>query len=167
MQKSLGKDVAKTNFMQPHIVFLQLGSNMGQRSELLARARSLIAQRIGPILLSSSVMETAAWGNTDQPSFLNQVLKITSFLGPEDLLDAALTIEKDLGRERSEKWGPRLIDIDIIAIEQQIIDLPHLSVPHLWLHQRLFVLQPMAEIAPDWQHPVYKRSVRDMMESLL
>lgn len=153
--------------MQPHIVFLQLGSNMGQRSELLARARSLIAQRIGPILLSSSVMETAAWGNTDQPSFLNQVLKITSFLGPEDLLDAALTIEKDLGRERSEKWGPRLIDIDIIAIEQQIIDLPHLSVPHLWLHQRLFVLQPMAEIAPDWQHPVYKRSVRDMMESLL
>jgi 2-amino-4-hydroxy-6-hydroxymethyldihydropteridine diphosphokinase len=167
MQKSLGKDVAKTNFMQPHIVFLQLGSNMGQRSELLARARSLIAQRIGPILLSSSVMETAAWGNTDQPSFLNQVLKIISFLGPEDLLDAALTIEKDLGRERSEKWGPRLIDIDIIAIEQQIIDLPHLSVPHLWLHQRLFVLQPMAEIAPDWQHPVYKRSVRDMMESLL
>lgn len=153
--------------MQPHIIFLQLGSNMGQRSELLARARSLIAQRIGPILLSSSVIETAAWGNTDQPSFLNQVLKIISFLSPEDLLDVALTIEKDLGRERNEKWGPRLMDIDIIAIEQQIIDLPHLSVPHPWLHQRLFVLQPMSEIAPYWIHPVYQRSVREMMDSLL
>lgn len=155
------------SFMQSHIVFIQLGSNLGQRSEKLTLARALIAQRMGPILLSSGVVETAAWGNTEQPAFLNQVLKIISFLSPEDLLDAALAIETALGRERKEKWGPRTIDIDIIAIDQLVIDLPQLTVPHPWLQQRLFVLQPMAEIAPGWQHPVFKRTVQEMMENLL
>lgn len=167
MQKRLDKGIAKTNFMQQHIVFLQLGSNLGQRSEMLALARVLISQRVGPILLSSSVMETAAWGNTAQPSFLNQVLKVISFLSPEELLDTVLAIEKELGRERKEKWGPRLIDIDVVAIDQLVINLPQLTVPHPWMHERLFVLQPMAEIAAGWVHPIRKCTVKEMMENLL
>lgn len=153
--------------MQHYTVFIQLGSNMGNRSEMLALARSHISRRLGPILLSSSVIETPAWGNTSQAPFLNQVLKIISFLSPENLLDTALTIENELGRRRNEKWGPRLIDIDILAIDQLVVNLPQLTIPHPWLHDRIFVLQPWAEIAADWIHPVYKSSVRDMLDKLL
>jgi 2-amino-4-hydroxy-6-hydroxymethyldihydropteridine diphosphokinase len=107
--------------------------------------------------------ETAAWGKTDQPSFLNQALEIETELDAVQLMKQILEIEKFMGRERKEKYGPRVIDIDILLFNNEQYDLPFLEIPHPQMQNRRFALTPLAEIANDLQHPVLKKSIGQLL----
>jgi 2-amino-4-hydroxy-6-hydroxymethyldihydropteridine diphosphokinase len=139
-------------------VFLLTGSNLGDLEANLAKAATLIAQHCGAIVQRSSLYQTAAWGKQDQNDFLNQVLQIKTSHTAESLLTQVLAIEQSMGRVRKEKWGERLIDIDILYVNQSIINTPHLQVPHPGIVSRRFVLEPLTEIAPDLIHPVLLKS---------
>lgn len=145
-------------------VFLLLGSNLGDRPQVLAAAREAIAQQAGSITSQSAIYETAPWGITDQPAFLNQVLEITTSLLPEDLLRIILNIEHDLGRVRYERWGARVIDIDMLYFGQTVMDSARLTLPHPRIQDRRFVLAPLAEIAPDFIHPVLQKTSSKLLE---
>ncbi|HEY3404466.1 MAG TPA: 2-amino-4-hydroxy-6-hydroxymethyldihydropteridine diphosphokinase [Ohtaekwangia sp.] len=149
--------------MNRHI-FLSLGSNLGDRAQNLIHASRLIRESLGEIILNSSVYQTAAWGNEDQPAFLNQVLEITTSLTPEQALKCVLQIERSMGRERNEKWGERNIDIDILFYENYIISSGQLTVPHPEIANRRFVLLPLAEIAPYFVHPVLHKTIEELLE---
>ncbi|WP_336517409.1 2-amino-4-hydroxy-6-hydroxymethyldihydropteridine diphosphokinase [Pollutibacter soli] len=140
-------------------VYLLIGGNLGNRTENLAQARKLIGARCGKILNSSSLYETAAWGDIPQPDFLNQVLEIDTPLASQELLPVILAIENDLGRFRNERYGPRTIDIDILFYNDIIVDEKHLQIPHPRIAERRFVLTPMNEIAPDFIHPVAGKTI--------
>lgn len=146
-------------------IFLLLGSNLGNRQENLERARILLTKNVGEIVTESSVYLTKAWGKTDQPDFLNQVVRIKTLLPAEALLQSILRIESDLGRVRLEKWGSRIIDIDILFYNDVVIASAELVIPHPALHQRRFTLAPMAEISPEFVHPVLKKSIHELLES--
>ena len=127
-------------------VFLGLGGNLGDRREMM---RSAVAEIRGVIddVRASSLYESAAWGVTDQPAFLNAVVRGRTELSPLELLDATQALENDLGRVRERHWGPRLIDIDILLYGSEVIDQPRLKVPHPYMTQRGFVLRPLADLA--------------------
>jgi 2-amino-4-hydroxy-6-hydroxymethyldihydropteridine diphosphokinase len=139
---------------------------MGNRAEFLARAEEEITRFIGHIEAASSIIETAPWGKTDQPAFLNQVLKIKTRFPPFFLMESLLDIEKAMGRNRTEKWGPRIIDIDILFFNNRIINEKGLCIPHPHLHEREFVLKPMVEIAPDFVHPVLQKTMSELLQEL-
>ncbi|WP_214225457.1 2-amino-4-hydroxy-6-hydroxymethyldihydropteridine diphosphokinase [Pedobacter sp. B4-66] len=148
-------------------VYLLLGSNLGDREQLIDEAIALINSGIGEVIEKSSVYETAAWGKEDQPSFLNIALGINTKLTPIEVLNKALTIELELGRVRHEKWGSRLIDIDVIFYDDIVVDMgAELQIPHPQMQYRKFVLEPLAEIAADYVHPVLKITVREVLERL-
>lgn len=136
---------------------------MGSREENLDQARALIGQRCGKVTAASSQYETAAWGKTDQPSFLNQALEIETRLTPQQLLTQVLEIEKEIGRVREEKYGPRTIDIDILLYPGHIAEGCTLTIPHPQLPNRRFALAPLAEIAPALVHPVLHRSISELL----
>ncbi|MTI30295.1 2-amino-4-hydroxy-6-hydroxymethyldihydropteridine diphosphokinase, partial [Xanthovirga aplysinae] len=138
-------------------VFLLLGTNLGDRAINLKKARTFLEDEVGLLVKVSSIYETAAWGEEKQPAFYNQVLEVSTDLNPEDLLDKVLEIEKKMGRVRLKKWGQRLIDIDILYYQSQLIDSPKLTVPHPYLHLRRFTLMPLTEIAPNFVHPLIKK----------
>ena len=126
--------------------YLLIGGNLGNRKENLSKAISLINEQCGSLTRSSSIYETEAWGKTDQPSFLNQALEISTSLNARQLMRKVLKIEKEMGRVRKEKLGPRIIDIDILLFENEIHDLRFLKIPHPEMQNRRFVLVPLAEI---------------------
>lgn len=141
-----------------------LGSNLGDRPQVLAAAREAIADQAGSIVNQSAVYETAPWGITDQPAFLNQVLEITTSFLPEDLLRIILNIEHDLGRVRYERWGARVIDIDLLYFGQTVMDSARLTLPHPRIQDRRFVLAPLAEIAPDFIHPLLQKTSSKLLD---
>jgi 2-amino-4-hydroxy-6-hydroxymethyldihydropteridine diphosphokinase len=141
-----------------------LGSNLGNRQEYMQQARNKIAVQVGYIIQNSSFYETKAWGNETQPDFLNQVLICETNKLPQEVLTGCLSIEKELGRDRKEKWGSRTIDIDILYYENEIIATPELKIPHPYLHERRFTLAPLAEILPDFIHPIFNFSNKELLE---
>jgi 2-amino-4-hydroxy-6-hydroxymethyldihydropteridine diphosphokinase len=146
-------------------VYLLTGGNIGDRQLNLQRAYDLISSRIGLIAGKSAIYETAAWGLTDQAPFLNQVLCMTTNVDPQQLLQQLLQIEHELGRERVEKMGPRIIDIDILFYGNTIIQSPDLIVPHPRIAERRFVLTPLHEIAPHFIHPVLHKSITELLQT--
>jgi 2-amino-4-hydroxy-6-hydroxymethyldihydropteridine diphosphokinase len=145
-------------------IFLLLGSNLGDRLQTISRAKRSIEALAGKIIKQSSPYQTEAWGNTDQDSFLNQVLEINSKHTPQVLLSLLLRVEAELGRERKEKWGPRTIDIDILFFGNTIMATPDLIIPHPAIADRRFTLIPLAEIAPDFVHPTLKKNCRQLLD---
>jgi len=152
-------------------VFLLLGSNLGNRRLFLQQAVEQIEKEVAPVRVASAVYETQAWGKTDMPDYLNQVLELQTSMPARAILDKVLSIETRMGREREEKWGSRIIDIDILFYGDEVIDEPGLIIPHPQLHNRRFTLVPLAELAPNFVHPVMKRSIveleKDLKDSLI
>lgn len=144
-------------------VFLGIGGNEGNRLENLSVACTFIEQKIGKIERESAVYETAAWGKTEQPSFLNQVLKVQTLLSPKECMAACLTIEESMGRIRTLKWDKRTIDIDILLFGQVCLNSHELKIPHPHMQERNFVLVPMVEIAPKQVHPIFKKTMATLL----
>lgn len=145
-------------------VYLLLGGNLGDRTLYLQQARESIHQQVGRLLRSSKIYETAAWGKTDQPNFLNQVLEIATELLPEEVLQGINQIEQELGRVRHEHWGARVIDIDILFYDDLVQQTQRLTIPHPQLHLRRFTLLPMAELSPELMHPVLHKSINELLQ---
>lgn len=147
--------------MQFHIL---LGGNLGNREENLAQAKKHIEQKIGSIVQESSVYETKAWGVENQPDFLNQVILVETNLSPQQVLSDNLAIEKILGRVRHQKWHERTIDIDILYAEHSIINEENLKIPHPFIQERKFTLVPLAEISPNFVHPILNKTQKELNE---
>jgi 2-amino-4-hydroxy-6-hydroxymethyldihydropteridine diphosphokinase len=143
--------------------FLLTGGNIGDRKQNLARAKELISEHAGTVAAASSLYETAAWGNTEQPAFLNQALEVHTSLNARQLLRKILKIEKQMGRVRKEKYGPRIIDIDMLLFNAEKTNYPFLKLPHPEMHNRRFALLPLAEIAGDIIHPEFKKSIDELL----
>ncbi len=147
----------------PTELFILLGANLGNRTKTFAQARTQLTERVGLITNSSRLYESVAWGVDNQPSYLNQVLQLTTALSPDAVLAQTQAIEIELGRVRLEKWGSRLIDIDLLFFGDLIWQTDTLTMPHPLLHLRRFTLRPLAEIAPDFQHPAFGKTIQDLL----
>jgi 2-amino-4-hydroxy-6-hydroxymethyldihydropteridine diphosphokinase len=145
-------------------IYLLLGSNLGDRLQIMESARRMIGKNVGQISIESSIYETAPWGITDQPAFLNQVIRVETTLAPEEVLRNILDIEHELGRVRYERWGARVIDIDLLYYQDLILDTARLTLPHPRLQDRLFTLIPLAEIAPDFVNPLLGETSAALLE---
>jgi 2-amino-4-hydroxy-6-hydroxymethyldihydropteridine diphosphokinase len=146
-------------------VYLSLGSNLGDRAANLREAIQKLAN-MGEVVQVSSLYETEPVELTAQPWFLNCAVKLDTEKMPRQLISAILGLEQSMGRQRKQKKGPRIIDIDILLFGSSVIEIPSLTIPHPKLHERRFVLEPLAEIAPDARHPVFKRSTRELRDAL-
>jgi len=149
------------------IVYLLLGSNLGDRRSIIEEAIVRINKQLGVLVSKSSYYETAAWGNEDQPSFLNLAVGVNTSKTAHEVLKTILGIEEDLGRVRKDKWGARLIDIDIILYGEECVDDgERLKIPHPYMQERRFVLEPLSEIAAEVIHPVLKQNVLTILSNL-
>jgi 2-amino-4-hydroxy-6-hydroxymethyldihydropteridine diphosphokinase len=147
------------------IVYLSLGSNLGDRAANLRTAIEKLAS-LGNVVAISSIYDTEPVELTAQPWFLNCAVKLDTEKMPRQLIAGILNLEQEMGRQRKQQKGPRNIDIDILLFGTSVIDIPGLTVPHHKLHERRFVLEPLAEIAGDARHPVFKRSMRELRDAL-
>jgi len=148
-----------------HLAYLGLGSNIGDRMAYLNQAITSIGNNLGTVYARSSVFLTDPWGLYDQPAFLNQVVLVETLLEPELLLLEVQAIERQMGREWVANWDRRIIDIDILFYDQIVYQSETLQIPHPWLEKRNFVLAPLAEIAPEYVHPVSKKTIQELLES--
>lgn len=144
--------------------YLLLGSNLGEKKLNLDYAGELIGWLIGEVSQKSSVYQTSAWGVEDQPPFFNQVIEVFTKLQPADLIVDIQYIENKLGRERGTRWGSRIIDIDVLYYEREVIESEDLIVPHPQIPNRRFALIPLVEIAPDFVHPVFGKTNKELLE---
>jgi 2-amino-4-hydroxy-6-hydroxymethyldihydropteridine diphosphokinase len=144
-------------------IFLLLGTNQGDKTKNLKQAIAAIGRLPAVIINESSIYRTAAWGKTDQHEFYNQVIEIGTVLTPQQLLKNILEIETDMGRVRNEKWGPRIIDIDILFYQDAAVNDDNLTIPHPGITGRRFTLIPLVEIAPEFTHPVLKKSMEVLL----
>ena len=150
--------------MSETVAYLGLGTNMGDREENLRAALRLLSAGAGIRLLRwSQVYETEPWGVTDQPKFLNLAVAAATTLGPEALLTLCQDVENRLGRLPGPRWGPRLIDVDILLYGNDMVELPHLQIPHPRLHLRAFALMPLEEVAGEVIHPSLRKSVSQLV----
>lgn len=147
-----------------NLAYISLGGNVGNTQEIFQEALKEVEKRIGNILQQSSLYQTAAWGNTEQNDFLNQVVWIESALEANQLLDSLLTIELLFGRERKEPWGPRTLDLDLLFFNQEIIQTDHLMVPHPRIKERKFILVPLNEIAVDYIDPQTGKTIEAILQ---
>lgn len=145
-------------------IYLLLGSNIGDRENQLKRAVEALARPELKILNTSDIYETAAWGKTDQSAFLNQVVHCESRYTPAELLEHCQSVEKTLGRERYERWGPRTIDIDILYYGREVHNERHLLIPHPGIALRGFTLVPLAALAPRFVHPILGLSNQQLLD---
>lgn len=144
---------------------ISLGGNMGDREYYLREARNRLADSLGPFSRVSSLYETEAWGIKEQASFLNQVGLLYTKRSAPEALGIMQKVEASLGRIREQKWSARTIDLDILYYAAQVIHTDDLQVPHPFIAQRRFILVPLAEICPDWIHPLLKLSQKDLLEA--
>ena len=147
------------------IVYLSLGSNVGDRQANLEQAIAQLAN-LGTVVRRSSFYETEPMEVTDQPWFLNCAVELETELMPKQFIAAVLDVERSMGRKRTKKKGPRTIDIDVVLFGKSIVEMKGLTVPHPAMHLRRFVLEPIVEIAPEVRHPVFKRSMRELRDAL-
>lgn len=150
-----------------HTVYLSLGTNMGDKKKNLLEA----IERIGKlentkVTVQSTILETEPFGYTEQDMFLNACIEIKTLFTPQELLEKLLNIELEMGRVRTIKWGPRIIDIDILFFDDEIIQDKNLAVPHPWISERMFVLEPLCEIAPNLIHPLERKPVATLKRIL-
>ncbi|MFM6970357.1 MAG: 2-amino-4-hydroxy-6-hydroxymethyldihydropteridine diphosphokinase [Sediminibacterium sp.] len=145
--------------------YLLIGGNVGDRAANLQTALRRIAETCGAINSTSSLYETAAWGNTDQPSFYNQAVVVTTPLSPEGLMDQLLDIELEMGRIRTQKYGPRTIDLDILMIDDLVLNTEKLTIPHPQMQNRRFALLPLIEVAPTLIHPLFDQSIEVLLQN--
>jgi 2-amino-4-hydroxy-6-hydroxymethyldihydropteridine diphosphokinase len=144
-------------------IIILLGSNLGDRLANLKQAIASIAS-FSSILQHSNIYQTAAWGNTDQADFLNQAIEIQTHQTAENLMQALLAIESQMGRVRLQKWEPRIIDLDIIFYESAIHNSDFIQIPHPEMQKRAFVLKPLLDIIPNFEHPILKQSITQLWE---
>lgn len=149
------------------LAYVALGSNLGERRQQLEAAIAAMREAGVKVVEVSTFIETVPYGVTEQPPFLNGVCAVETSLPPQALLKLLLSIEQRLGRVRELHWGPRVIDLDLLLYEDQIIEEPNLVVPHPDMENRSFVLQPLVEIAPEVMHPKLKKTMRELLQVLL
>lgn len=146
-------------------VYLLLGSNIGDSEKILSNARQKISKNIGRVTRESQLYKTAAWGNGNQPDFINQVIVVETTISVHSCMDTILSIEHTMGRVRTTKNAPRIIDIDILYFNKEIINLPHLVVPHPAIQLRRFVLVPLNELSPNFMHPVFNQNNHALLKN--
>jgi 2-amino-4-hydroxy-6-hydroxymethyldihydropteridine diphosphokinase len=145
------------------IVYLSIGSNLGDREKNLSRSIELLEQAGIFVKKRSSVYETEPWGEKNQPLFLNMALEVETEFKPQELLRVLKNVETEVGREKSYVWGPRIIDLDILLYNHIIVNEDTLKIPHPFMHERDFVLRPLDEIAPDVMHPLLKMNIHELL----